>query len=528
MKISTLQDKKIDELRILARDLDLSGYSNLRKQDLIYRILEAQAEEEATGGHAAPARGRRPSREDRRPPRPSTNGRRPERPSREEGRPNRSDRRRPPRGRRSNGRDRRPPERPTREGERSARDEQPTRDERPIRADDRRARFYADLPAYMATYDREQTELRGMIEKTGVLEILPDGYGFLRSDEYNYESSPDDIYVSPSQIKRFGLQDGDTVAGRVRPPKEGEKFFALIQVDDVNGITPGQIEERKDFEDLKPVFPDEHIVLENEPDDYAARILDLFTPIGKGQRGLIVAPPKAGKTVLLQRIAHGITTNHPEVHLIILLVDERPEEVTDMTRSVDAEVVASTFDKDPERHLEVAETVLTKAKRLVEGGQDVVVLLDSITRLGRASNAVAPSKGRTLSGGIEAGALRGPKRFFGAARNVENGGSLTIIGTALIDTGSKMDEVIFEEFKGTGNMELVLDRKMADRRIYPAIDLIKSGTRREDLLLDKPTLQRVWVLRKILADMDPIEAMQFLLDKMQGTKSNASFLDEMN
>jgi transcription termination factor Rho len=283
-----------------------------------------------------------------------------------------------------------------------------------------------------------------------------------------------------------------------------------------------------DFDQLKPIFPDERIRLETDQHTYSTRIMDLFTPVGKGQRGLIVAPPKAGKTVLLQKIAHGITANHPEIHVIILLVDERPEEVTDMTRTVDAEVVASTFDKDATRHMEVADMVLTKAKRLVEGGQDVVVLLDSITRLGRASNALAPNKGRTLSGGIEAGALREPKRFFGAARNVESGGSLTIIGTALVETGSKMDDVIFEEFKGTGNMELVLDRSMADRRIYPAIDLIKSGTRREDLLLDKPQLQRVWVLRKILAEMDPDEAMQFVLEKMAETKDNETFLDEMN
>jgi len=358
--------------------------------------------------------------------------------------------------------------------------------------------------------------------------VLPDGYGFLRSDEYSYESSPDDIYVSPSQIKRFALEEGDTVHGEVRPPKEGEKFFALIQVDEVNGRDPSEVEERRDFEFLTPIFPQERLTLETDPDDYGPRILDLFAPIGKGQRGLIVSPPKAGKTVLLQKIARGVTQNHPEAHLLVLLIDERPEEVTDMDRQVDGEVVSSTFDKDPERHVEVADTVLTKVRRLVEAGQDVVVLLDSITRLARAHNAVTPGQGRTLSGGIEAGALRGPKRFFGAARNVEEGGSLTIVGTALIDTGSRMDEVIFEEFKGTGNMELVLDREMADRRVFPAIDLILSGTRREEELLPKPELKRVWVMRKILADMEPLEAMEFLLDKMRGTESNEEFLEQMN
>jgi transcription termination factor Rho len=367
-----------------------------------------------------------------------------------------------------------------------------------------------------------------MIQKTGLLEILPDGYGFLRSDEYSYESSPDDIYVSPSQIKRFGLQEGDTVRGAVRPPKEGEKFFALIQVDAINGCDPGDVEDRREFDFLTPIFPNERFTLETEAEEYGPRILDLFAPIGKGQRGLIVSPPKAGKTVLLQKIARGIRENHPDTHLLVLLIDERPEEVTDMDRNVEGEVVASTFDKDPEQHVQVADTVLRKVKRLVESGQDVCVLLDSITRLARAHNAVTPGQGRTLSGGIEAGALRGPKRFFGAARNVEEGGSLTIIGTALVDTGSRMDEVIFEEFKGTGNMELVLNREMADRRVYPAIDLILSGTRREEELLTKPELKRVWVMRKILADMEPIEAMEFLLDKMRDTDTNEEFLETMN
>jgi len=388
--------------------------------------------------------------------------------------------------------------------------------------------LYADKPAYMATYDANKTPLDGMIEKTGVLEVLPDGYGFLRSPDYNYLTSPDDIYVSPSQVKRFGLAYGDTVHGEVRPPKEGERYFALIRVITVNGHPPGTFDERREFEELTPLYPNEHLNLETTADELSTRVLDLFAPIGKGQRGLIVAQPKTGKTVLLQKIANGVTQNHPNAYLIVLLIDERPEEVTDMERSVQGEVIASTFDQEPERHAEVASLVLRKAKRLVEAGQDVVILLDSITRLARAHNALHPGKGRTLSGGIEAGSLREPKRFFGAARNVEEGGSLTIIATALIDTGSRADEVIFEEFKGTGNMELVLNRPMADRRIWPAVDLIKSGTRREELLLSETTLVRVWILRKLLADMDADEAMIFLLDKMAETKSNEDFLDNMN
>ena len=380
----------------------------------------------------------------------------------------------------------------------------------------------------MQQYDPTRVELDGMINKVGVLEILPDGYGFLRSPEYNYLPSPDDIYVSPSQIKRFALQIGDTVDGEVRPPKEGERFFALIQVNSINGRVPGGIDERASFDYLTPYYPEEQLTLSTLGGEYSTRIIDLFAPIGKGQRALIVAQPKTGKTILLQKIANAITTNHPECHLIILLVDERPEEVTDMRRHVQGEVIASTFDQDPERHVEVADIVLAKAKRLVEAGQDVVILLDSITRLARAHNAIAPTSGKTLSGGIEAGALRGPKRFFGAARNVEEGGSLTIVGTALIDTGSRMDEVIFEEFKGTGNSELVLDRELADRRIFPAMHIVKSGTRREELLIPEAKLKRIWILRKVLADMDPVAAMNFLMEKMRGTKKNDEFLVVMN
>src|SRR5690606_20803671 len=354
----------------------------------------------------------------------------------------------------------------------------------------------------------------------GVLEILPDGYGFLRSAEYNYLPSADDIYVSPSQIKRFSLKVGDTVDGQIRPPKEGERFFALIRVNAINGRSPDAFAERVGYDFLTPSYPDEPIRLENTPDEYSTRVIDLFCPIGKGQRGLIVAQPKTGKTVLLQKIANAIRTNYPDTYLIVLLIDERPEEVTDFERNVDAEVVASTFDEAPERHIQVADIVLEKAKRLVEAGQDVIILLDSITRLARAHNAAFEGQSRTMSGGLEAGALRGPKKLFGAARAVEEGGSLTVIGTALIDTGSRMDDVIFEEFKGTGNMEMVLSRELADRRIYPAIDIVRSGTRREEMLIPRERLGRIWLLRQLLAEMDPVKAMLFLLERMRGTESN--------
>jgi transcription termination factor Rho len=582
MKISTLQEKKLDELRDIARELDLRGFSKLRKQDLIYRILEAQAEDAArSGSRNGSTNGASHSKDGSSSRTGSGSGkgrsssgrakRRSESSSDASGKSSGSGQKRGrssddtssrQRKQQSGGNDSREAKRQDSSGKDSHAKESKQKGSTKKGSGQKKAKegnrskqrtdssnqssgrsggngsqnhgsrkknsIYADRPEYMAEYDAEDTELRGMIEKVGLLEVLPDGYGFLRSDEYNFESSPDDIYVSPSQIKRFGLQDGDTVFGQVRPPKEGEKYFALIQVHTVNGCKPGELEERREFDYLTPIFPNKRLTLETGATEYGQRIIDLFAPIGMGQRGLIVAPPKAGKTVLLQKIAAGVTANHPDAHLIMLLVDERPEEVTDMDRHVDGEVIASTFDSDAEEHVEIAKTVMMKAKRLVESGQNVIILLDSITRLARAHNAVVPSKGRTLSGGVEAGALRGPKQFFGAARNVEEGGSLTVIGTALIDTGSKMDEVIFEEFKGTGNMELVLNRTMADRRIYPAIDLIKSGTRREELLIPKPQMKRIWVLRKILADMDAIEAMQFLLDKMEGTEDNDDFLATMN
>jgi len=615
MKIAELQDKKLPELKEIAKQMNLGGVSAMRKQDLIYLILEAKAEaaagsnrrreeasrkQEAAGGSpdAGPSsqrtrgkksesggrdeakRGRggssrgEESNNDRSSGRPKRGGRnanqeeaeqqkrhprrgrgeddadaargdnrgrrrnRPENGSRDErgrgGRDEDRGRRREEddnRGNRRGGRgrdDNRGNERGNNDRDNDRGGRRSRRDRNREAREERRKEVYADQPEYMQEYNPKEVELDGMIRKVGVLQILPDGYGFLRSAEFNYLPSPDDIYVSPSQIKRFALKMGDTVDGEIRPPKEGERYFALIQVNSINGRAPGDIDERASFDYLTPYYPEEQLVLQTLGGEYSTRVMDLFSPIGKGQRALIVAQPKTGKTILLQKIANAITTNHPDCHLLILLVDERPEEVTDMRRHVKGEVIASTFDQDPEKHVEVADIVLQKAKRLVEAGQDVVILLDSITRLARAHNAVTTSTGKTLSGGMEAGALRGPKRFFGAARNIEEGGSLTIIGTALIDTGSRMDEVIFEEFKGTGNSEIVLDRELADRRIFPAIHIVKSGTRREELLIPEAKLKRIWILRKLLADMNPIDAMNFLLDKMRGTKKNDEFLVTMN
>ena len=373
-----------------------------------------------------------------------------------------------------------------------------------------------------------QAEQNGAISGSGVLEILPDGFGFLRAVDYNYLPSPDDIYISPSQIRRFNLKTGDTISGEVRPPKEGEKYFALLKVDTVNFESPEQARDKILFDNLTPLYPQEKLNLEHDPENFSTRTLDLFAPIGKGQRGLIVSPPRAGKTVLLQDIAHSITANHKEVVLMVLLIDERPEEVTDMQRSVAGEVISSTFDEPASRHVQVAEMVIEKAKRLVEHKKDVVILLDSITRLARAYNTVVPPSGKVLSGGVDSNALHKPKRFFGAARNIENGGSLTIISTALIDTGSRMDEVIFEEFKGTGNMELHLDRRIADRRVFPAFDLIRSGTRKEELLIPKANLNRIWILRRLLQEMNPVDAMEFIIGKIKKTETNQEFLDSMN
>jgi len=395
-------------------------------------------------------------------------------------------------------------------------------------SDLRKQELIVKIVEAQAAKKEQEEKMEGLIVSGGVLDVMQDGYGFLRSADYNYLPSPDDIYVSPSQIKKFALRTGDTIRGLVRPPKEGVRFFALLKVESVNFLEPGLIRDRTLFDNLTPIYPDKRINLETSPSQYSMRIHDLLCPIGKGQRGLIVSPPKSGKTILLQQIANSITKNHPEIKLIILLIDERPEEVTDMQRSVKAEVVSSTFDEPPDRHVQVAEMVLEKAKRLVEAKMDVVILLDSITRLARAHNTVIPHSGKILSGGVDANALHKPKRFFGAARNIEEGGSLTIIATALIDTGSRMDEVIFEEFKGTGNLELVLDRRIADRRVFPAINVNVSGTRREELLLDQEELNRLWILRKVLSDMQPIEAIEFMLDRMKGTRSNREFLLGMN
>jgi transcription termination factor Rho len=375
---------------------------------------------------------------------------------------------------------------------------------------------------------RARTTRNGLIFSQGVLETLPDGFGFLRAPDYNYLPGPDDVYVSPSQIRKFDLHTGDTVAGQIRPPKDGERYFALIKVDAINFEPPDRGRASVFFDNLTPLYPESKIALETASDNLSARVLDLLVPIGKGQRGLIVSPPRTGKTMLLQNIANSITTNHPEVYLIVLLIDERPEEVTDMQRSVRGEVISSTFDEPAQRHVQVAEMVIEKAKRLVEHKKDVVILLDSITRLARAYNAIVPPSGKVLSGGVDSNALQRPKRFFGAARNIEQGGSLTIVATALIDTGSRMDDVIFEEFKGTGNLEIILDRKLSDRRVFPAVDIQKSGTRKEELLLSKDELNRIWMLRKVLNPLSPVEAMELLLSKMGKTKSNAEFLASMN
>ncbi len=375
---------------------------------------------------------------------------------------------------------------------------------------------------------RALSENNGQVFVEGILEVLSDGYGFLRAEDTNYTPSSEDVYVSPSQIRKFGLRTGDKILGQIRPPKDNEKYFALVKLESVNEGSPESLRSIKPFDALTPIHPINKFTLEFDPNELSTRIMDLLVPIGKGQRGLIVAPPRSGKTILLKNIAHGIESNHPEVKLIVLLVDERPEEVTDMRRSVKGEVISSTFDEPPHRHVQVADIVVERAKRMVEKGQDVVILLDSLTRLARAHNAILPASGKILSGGIDANALQRPKRFFGAARKLEEGGSLTIVATALIDTGSRMDEVIYEEFKGTGNMEIHLDRRLADRRVFPAIDLTRSGTRKEELLLPKNDLPRIWLLRKVLMQMNPIEAMEFLIEKMKDTKTNREFLDSMN
>ena len=532
--ILQLNDMLVPELKELAEKIELTGYKRLNKQELIYKILDHQAlsendDDDNDDDHddderdAPRGRGRRSSRDDD----DDDDDDRDDEDDRDR-RDDRRDDRRTLRGRRDDRDDRRSSSRDRdydddRRGSRDRRDDRD--DRRSSSRDDRR-----DERETAPVKKKFDIELDGIIEGEGILEMMPDGYGFLRSSDYNYLTSPDDIYVSPSQIKLFGLRTGDTVRGAIRPPKEGEKYFALLRVSKINGLDPQDIRDRVPFDYLTPLFPNEKFKLTTSPTgrDYATRAIDLFTPIGKGQRGLIVAQPKTGKTWLLKDIANAIAKNHSECYLIVLLIDERPEEVTDMKRSVNAEVVASTFDEPADNHVRVAGIVLEKAKRLVECGHDVVILLDSITRLARAYNTVAPASGKVLSGGVEANALHKPKKFFGAARNIEDGGSLTILATALIDTGSKMDQVIFEEFKGTGNMELQLDRSLANRRMYPAVNLAASSTRRDDLLLDKDTLQRMVILRKHLADMKPEEAMDFLMKHLRQSSGNEEFLLSMN
>ncbi len=579
--ILQLNDMLVPELRELAETLDISGYKKLNKQELVYTILDHQAlamEKKKAGTNGArkedlpdevpvssdnmrvdKRQPRDAGKKSRKPAPASAKENNPKDRERKEDTPeveaeaaeksgnekadagrsggdktphrqdhkDRNDNRQRDNRKGPDGREQRP-----QNDQKDSRQPQDSRkpQERNNQNDNRNNQQRDARDIQREARDRFNVEVDGIIEGEGVLEMMSDGYGFLRSSDYNYLSSPDDIYVSPSQIKLFGLNTGDTVKGAIRPPKEGEKYFALLRVTTVNGKTPDEVRDRVPFDYLTPLFPTEKFNLLTHPGgkDYGNRMIDLFTPLGKGQRGLIVAQPKTGKTFLLKDIANAIATNHPEAYLIVLLIDERPEEVTDMRRNVKAEVVSSTFDEPADNHVRVANIILEKAKRLVECGHDVVILLDSITRLARAYNTVAPSSGKVLSGGVEANALHKPKQFFGAARNIEHGGSLTVLATALIDTGSKMDGVIFEEFKGTGNMELQLDRSLANRRMYPSIDLTKSSTRREELLLDEAILQRMFILRNYLADMKPEEAMDFLRKHMIGTKTNEEFLISMN
>ena len=498
-EISKLKEKKLPELQEIAQELKISKFKTLKKLDLVYKILDHQASNPETNKKEAPKK-EAPKKEA-----PKKEAPKKEAPKKEATKDNDSNKKHSENYSRQN-KNRNNPRNNNKNGSRE-----------PNGNRDNRNR-----------YKEPDYEFDAIIESEGVLDVMQDGYGFLRSSDYHYLSSPDDIYVSQSQIRLFGLKKGDTILGNVRPPKEGEKYFPLIQVNKINGLDPKIVRDRVSFEHLTPLFPDEKFILADKNNTISTRVMDLFSPIGKGQRGMIVSQPKTGKTMLLKDIANAIAANHPEVYQIILLIDERPEEVTDMQRNVKGEVVASTFDKEANEHVRIANIVLEKAKRLVECGYDVVILLDSITRLARAYNTVQPASGKILSGGVDANALHKPKRFFGAARNIENGGSLSIIATALTETGSKMDEVIFEEFKGTGNMELQLDRNISNRRIFPAIDLTSSSTRRDDLLLDEKTIQRMWVMRKYLADMNPVEAMEFVNDRFKKTLNNEEFLISMN
>ena len=520
-EISELKEKTLADLQVIAKTIGLSKISQLKKLDLIYQILDTQAstsnsEKGLDKTTEKPKRKRISKNTGEKPPAKNATNQNGSAQNNKNSRPSHTNKNQ------QTGADN------SKKENTASKSGQQNSNSKNQKSKDNNQKSSGKNPKNGNKYRDPDFEFDGIIESEGVLEMMSDGYGFLRSSDYNYLSSPDDIYVSQSQIKLFGLKTGDTVRGNVRPPKEGEKYFPLIRVSKINGLNPNVVRDRVSFEHLTPLFPEQKFNLAERGSSLSTRIIDLFSPIGKGQRGMIVAQPKTGKTMLLKDVANAIAANHPEVYQIVLLIDERPEEVTDMQRSVKGEVVASTFDEPADKHVRVANIVLEKAKRLVECGHDVVILLDSITRLARAYNTVAPASGKILSGGIDANALHKPKRFFGAARNIEGGGSLTIIATALTETGSKMDEVIFEEFKGTGNMELQLERNIANRRIYPAIDLIKSSTRRDDLLLDDKTVQRMWILRKYLADMNPIEAMEFINEKIKFSRSNDEFLISMN
>jgi transcription termination factor Rho len=556
LEISELKEKKLPELQDLAKELGVPKYRSLKKLDLVYQILDYQAANPGAVKNLTSTKVEKPAkkeaqestssdgekREDRRQNSRGDNQRKPQNNRGQNNRNKSSDQ-----GPKANDGEKNTPSNPQNSQNDSAsnasdKNEQnkgPAANNQNQKNGGQQRKGHQNKQRgghdknngnrdTRNRYREPEYEFDGIIESEGVLDIMQDGYGFLRSSDYHYLSSPDDIYVSQSQIRLFGLKTGDTVLGEVRPPKEGEKYFPLIKVSKINGLSPNVVRDRVSFEHLTPLFPDEKFNLADKQSTVSTRIIDLFAPIGKGQRGMIVAQPKTGKTMLLKDIANAIAANHPEVYQIILLIDERPEEVTDMQRNVKGEVVASTFDKEASEHVRVANIVIDKAKRLVECGHDVVILLDSITRLARAYNTVQPASGKILSGGVDANALHKPKRFFGAARNIENGGSLSIIATALTETGSKMDEVIFEEFKGTGNMELQLDRKISNRRIFPAIDLTSSSTRRDDMLLDEKVIQRMWVMRKYLADMNPVEAMEFINDRIKQTRNNEEFLISMN
>jgi transcription termination factor Rho len=535
-EISDLKAKKLPELQEIAKGLNVPKYRTQKKLDLVYKILDVQASDpkavaevasEQTDSKAKPKPKPKPraakpkDTQEKKSTTSSDTSKDSDSDSKETKRP----RPRPQSSKSGSSSSKSGSSKKESKNSSSHKNNSNTKNQRHQKSSYDKSNFDKDLKN---RYKAPEFEFDSIIESEGVLDIMQDGYGFLRSSDYNYLSSPDDIYVSQSQIRLFGLKTGDTVLGNVRPPKEGEKYFPLIKVNKINGIDPQVVRDRVAFEHLTPLFPQEKFNIADRQSNISTRIMDLFSPIGKGQRGMIVSQPKTGKTMLLKAIANAIAANHPEVFQIILLIDERPEEVTDMQRNVRGEVVASTFDKEATEHVRVANIVLEKAKRLVECGHDVVILLDSITRLARAYNTVQPASGKVLSGGVDANALHKPKRFFGAARNIENGGSLSIIATALTDTGSKMDEVIFEEFKGTGNMELQLDRKIANRRVWPAIDLTSSSTRRDDILLDDNTIQRMWILRKYLADMNPVEAMEFIEQRIKQTKNNEEFLLTMN